>query len=182
MTFPVTEYPLSIAHSDGSALKTDKSKLLYKLEELKKDPGGSPKVFDVTLTNSGLLLHFFLFTIGKIKSYESLARALLAHVCGSRCDTIHVLFETYLPNSLKTSERKLRGAEDHPFVIAGPQQAPKQSCKKLLQNGMLKTSWRFSCSMNGRKITTVQSWEARSLWFRMVQTAFVWRTVSKIQL
>ena len=48
------------------------------------------------------------------------------------------MFDTYLPHSVKTSERKLRGAEDHPFVMAGPQQAPKQSCKKLLQNGMFK--------------------------------------------
>lgn len=138
MTFPITEYPLSIAHSDGSALKTDKSKLLNKLEELQDGPEASPHVFDVTLIDGGLLLHSFLCTIGKIKSYESLARALLAHVCRSRGNTIHVLFDTYLANSLKTGERKLRGAEDHPFFITGPQQAPMQSCQKLLQNGIFK--------------------------------------------
>lgn len=47
-----------------------------------------------------------------------------------------MLFDTYQPMSLKDSERKLRGADDRPFVISGPEQAPRQSCHKLLQNGV----------------------------------------------
>jgi hypothetical protein len=156
MTFPITEYPLSIAHSDGSGLKTDKSKLLNKLEELQDGfSEASPHVIDVTLIDGGLLLHSFLCAIGKITSYRSLARMLLAHVCGSRGNTIHVLFDTYHPNSLKTSERKLRGADDHPFLIAGPQQ--NKAVRNYCKTECLKTSWRFSYSMNGRKIIMVQS-------------------------
>ena len=133
------EYPLSIAHSDGSGLKTDKSKLLNKLEELQDGFSETPlPVIDVTLIDGGLLTHSFLCAIGKITSYGNLAKTLLAYVCGSRRNEVHVLFDTYRANSLKTSERNLHGADDHAFLIAGPQQAPKQSCQKLLQNGIFK--------------------------------------------
>ena len=137
--FPKTEYPLSIAHSDGSGLKTVKSKLLKKLESLQDGfaERALPPI-DVTLIDGGLLLHSFLSAIGNITSYGNLARRLLAHVCSSSGSEVHVLFDTYHPLSLKESERKLRGAEDRPFVISGPEQTPKQSCQKLLQNGIFK--------------------------------------------
>ncbi|XP_041362193.1 uncharacterized protein LOC121378189 [Gigantopelta aegis] len=67
-----------------------------------------------------------------------MARSILSHVCSNRGNEIHVLFDTYVPSSLKESERRLRGADDRPFVISGPEQAPKQSCQKLLQNGIFK--------------------------------------------
>ena len=51
---------------------------------------------------------------------------------------MHVLFDMYLPCSLKESERKSRGSNDQPFIISGSEQSPKQSCKRLLQNGMFK--------------------------------------------
>ena len=40
--------------------------------------------------------------------------------------------------SLKESEGKLRGADDRPFLITGPQQAPIQGRQKLLHNGIFK--------------------------------------------
>ena len=40
--------------------------------------------------------------------------------------------------SLKESEGKLRGADDRPFLIIGPEQEPIQGCQKLLQNGIPK--------------------------------------------
>ncbi|KAJ8031889.1 hypothetical protein HOLleu_25241 [Holothuria leucospilota] len=139
MTFPVTEFPLSITHSDGSGLKTDKSKLLRKLEELQGSFTETPlPPIDVTLIDGGFLIHSFLSAIGNITSYRHLARKLLAYVCANQGNEIHVLFDTYRPMSLKESERKLRGAEDCPFVITGPEQAPRQNCQKLLQNGIFK--------------------------------------------
>jgi len=135
MENPITQYPLSISHSDGTGLKTDKSKLLNKLEKLHHGFNDTPlPSVDVTLIGGGLLIHSFLSAVGKIVFFGNHVRELLVYVCRNPGDKIHVLFDTYRPTSLKQSERKLRGADDQPFVIAGPEQAPKQGCQKLLQN------------------------------------------------
>ena len=139
MAFPITPYPLSITHSDGTGLKTNKCKLLSKLEEFQATSQEAPlPTCDVTLIDGGFLLHSYLSAIGHIASYGQLARNLLAHVCSNQGNEVHVLFDTYKSSSLKESERKLRGAEDCPFVITGPNQTPKQNCQKLLQNGIFK--------------------------------------------
>lgn len=139
LTFPVTEFPLSIAHSDGSRITTEKSKLLGKLEAMQPGFHQMPlPLIDATLIGGGLLLHSYLSALGNIASYEKLARSLLSHVCGYSGREIHVLFDTYLPMSLKETERKVHGADHYSFVISGPVQAPKQSCQKLLQNGIFK--------------------------------------------
>lgn len=140
LTYPITEYPLSITHSDGTGLKSVKSKLLKKLEGLQDGFAETalPSV-EATLIDGGFLIHSYLSALGKITSYGNLARSLLAHVCTTNSGKeIHVLFDTYHSMSLKESERRLRGANDCPFVIAGPEQAPKQNCQKLLQNGIFK--------------------------------------------
>ena len=125
MTFPITEYPLSIAHSDGSGLKTNKSKFLEKLEGMQEGFIDRPiPPVSVTLIDGGLLLHSYLAAIGKITSYGNLARNLLSYVCENQGNEIHVLFDTYQLISLKNNERQLHGAEDYPFIISGPEQGP----------------------------------------------------------
>ena len=107
MTFPITEYPLCITHSGGSGLKTEKSKLLNKLEELQDGFTETPlPLIDVTLIDGGQLIHYFLSAIGKITSYGILARTLLAYVCGSGGNEIQLLFHTYHP--LKEREKTTR--------------------------------------------------------------------------
>ena len=79
MTFPITEYPLCITHSDGSGLKTEKSKLLNKLEELQDGFTETPlPLTDVTLIDGGQLIHSFLSA-----SFGNLAITLIAYVCGN---------------------------------------------------------------------------------------------------
>ena len=96
MAFPITDYPLSLTHSDGSRIKTDKDKLLKKLEEFQEGFTERPlPPIDVTLIDGGLLIHSFLSAIGSITSYGQLARNLLAYICGSQGKGIHVLFDTY---------------------------------------------------------------------------------------
>ena len=108
MTFPLTEYPLCITHSDGSGLKTEKSSTLFnKLEELQDGFTETPlPLIDVTLIDGGQLIHSFLSAIGKITSYGNLARTLLAYVCGRGGNEIHLLFDTYHPMPLKERERE----------------------------------------------------------------------------
>ena len=139
MAFPITEYPLCITHSDGSGLKTEKSKLLNKLEELQDGFTETPlPLIDVTLIDGGQLIHSFISAIWKITSYGNLAMTLLAYVCGSGGNETHLLFDTYHPMPLKERERKLRGADECPFLITRSEQAPRQGCQKLLQNGIFK--------------------------------------------
>ena len=79
MIFPITENPLCITHSGGSGLKTEKRKLLNKLEELQDGFTKTPlPQTDVTLVDGGLLIHSLLSAIGNIASYGNLARTLLA--------------------------------------------------------------------------------------------------------
>ncbi|KAG1714730.1 Cyclic nucleotide-gated channel cone photoreceptor subunit alpha [Nymphon striatum] len=93
---------------------------------------------DVTVIDGGLLLHSFLSVTSSIASYANLARNLLSHVCSNAGGEVHVLFDTYIQSSIKGYEIQLRGAEDRPFVITGPEQAPKQSGQQLLKNGLFK--------------------------------------------
>ena len=93
-------------HSDGSGLKTEKSKLVNKLEELQDGFTETPlPLIDVTLIDGGQLIHSFLSAIGKITSHGNLAMTLLAYVCGSGGKEIHVLFDTYHAMPLKETER-----------------------------------------------------------------------------
>ena len=79
MIFPITKYPLCITHSDGSGLKTEKSKLLNKLEELHDGFTETQlRLIDVTLIDGGQLIHSFLSAVGKITSYGNFGKTLLA--------------------------------------------------------------------------------------------------------
>ena len=55
-TYPLTTVPLSLAHVDGSINKTDKAKLLNKLESMVSSTAPSQKVY-VTLVDGMFLLH-----------------------------------------------------------------------------------------------------------------------------
>ena len=81
LEFPITDYPLSIAHGDGAIMKTVKSNLLKKLESMQN---GFAQTYvpwiDVTVIDGGLLLHSFLSVTSSIASYANLARNLLSCV------------------------------------------------------------------------------------------------------
>ena len=135
MTFPITEYPLCITHSDGSGLKTENSKLLNNLEELQDGLTETHlPLIDVTLIDGGQLIYSLLSAIGRITSYGNIVMTLLAYVCGTGGKEIRLLFDTYHPMSLKEIERKLRGSNDRPFLISVSVQAPAdravRSCSK----------------------------------------------------
>ena len=75
LAYPITDYPPSLTLSDGSRIKTDKAKLLKKLEEFQVGfTGKQIPPIDVTLINGGLLVHSYVDTLGSITSYGNLAR------------------------------------------------------------------------------------------------------------
>ena len=138
ISYPITDVPLSLAQPDGSFLKTDKSKLLSKLESFQDGMEHPPANTKATVIDGGLLLHSVLPSLGSISSYGDVARKLLGVVCSNIGTEIHVLFDKYVPSSVKDGERRHRGADDQPFLIIGSEQAPRQSCTKLLRNGIFK--------------------------------------------
>ena len=172
MTFPITKYPLCITHSDGSGLKTEKSKLLNNLEELQDGFRETPlPLIDVTLIDGGQLIHSFLSAIGKITSYRSLTMTLLAYVCGSEGKEIHVLFDTYHHMSLKETERKLRGGYSSLLVQSKHPYKAVRTCSKT---GSSLISCRCLASKNDKNIIMVQSLQTRGsycpIWWRLLAT------------
>ena len=133
LCYPVTSYPLSLAHSDGGNLKTDKSALLEKLESWQTDPIDTlPEAYS-TVYDGGLLIHSTLSQMNAGTSYASIAKTILSVVCSGRgSDEVHVCLDKYVVNSIKDSERQLRGATNQPYGITGPDQKIRQSGQKLL--------------------------------------------------
>ena len=140
LSCPITTYPLSIAHCDGAHVKTEKSALLKKLESLQTETiteAELPRSY-VQVYDGGLLLHSVLSQTNIGASYASIARTMLSVVCAGSASEAHVCLDKYVENSIKDSERKLRGAVDSVYVITGPDQTIRQSGKKLLTNGVFK--------------------------------------------
>ena len=140
ISYPITMYPLALAHCDGMHMKTEKSTLLKKLEsfQTKKITEADLPMSCVQIYDGGLLVHSIISQIATGASYASIARTMLSVVCSGRAHEVHVCFDKYEQNSIKDSERKLRGAVDSIYTITGPDQIIRQSGKKLLTNGAFK--------------------------------------------
>ncbi|ESO88713.1 hypothetical protein LOTGIDRAFT_165497 [Lottia gigantea] len=111
LSYPITTYPLSLAHCDGTHVKTNKSVLLKKLESLQTEPvteSELPRNY-VHVYDGGLLLHSILTQTNIGASYGSIARTILSAVCSGDANEAHVCLDKYVENSIKDSERRLRG-------------------------------------------------------------------------
>lgn len=139
LCYPITSYPLSLAHSDGGNLKTDKSALMGKLELSQTEPTVTlPEVYS-NVYDGGLLIHSTLSQMNAGTSYSSIARTILSVVCsGKGSEEVHVCLDKYVENSIKDSERQLRGAVNTAYSITGPDQKIRQSGQKLLANSSFK--------------------------------------------
>lgn len=141
LSYPITTYPLALAHCDGSHMKTEKAALLRKLESFQTQTITEvdlPKSF-VQVYDGGLLVHSILSQTNMGASFASIARTMLSVICsGSGASEAHVCLDKYVKNSIKDSERQLRGSVDSVYVITGPEQTIRQSGKKLLNNGVFK--------------------------------------------
>lgn len=141
LRYPITPYPLSLAHADGALLKSRKHTLLNRLEEFQKDTTIPTEVHQgicVRIYDGGLLIHSVLSVMNVGTSYGAIARTILSTVCTGGGDEIHVCLDKYVENSVKDSERKLRGAEDSVYTITGPNQTMRHKGAKLLKNGIFK--------------------------------------------
>ena len=140
---PITSYPLSLAHRDGSHMKTNKAALLQKLEATQNTiltKSDIPKSI-VLVYDGGRLLHSVLSQTNVGASFRSIARTMLSVVLSSGCQETHICLDKYVTNSIKDSERRLREACDTIFVITGPEQRIRQTGQKLLANSVFKNEF-----------------------------------------
>ena len=143
ISYPITTYPLSLAHCNGAHMKTEKSALLRKLESLHTETitdAQLPRCY-VHVYDGGLFLHSVLSQTATAASYASMARTMLSVLCSGRASEVHVCMDKYVENSIKDSERKSRGAVDTDYVLTGSEQKIRQSGKKLLTNGVFKNEF-----------------------------------------
>ena len=85
-----------------------------------------------------LLIHSILSEANIGASFGSIARTVLLSICTGRSEEVHVCLDKYLENSIKDSERELRGVEDIKYTITGPEQNMRQKGEKLLRNASFK--------------------------------------------
>ncbi|KAJ8046447.1 hypothetical protein HOLleu_05119 [Holothuria leucospilota] len=140
LSYPITEYPLSLANCDGTRVKTNKSTLLKKLESFHSKTvieSELPKRF-VAVYKSGLVLYSILSQTKSGTSFASISRKILLAVCSNKAREVHLCLDKYGKKSIKDSERRMRSAVDCAYVITGPEQTIKQNGKNLLNNGVFK--------------------------------------------
>ena len=137
LSYPIITVPLSLAHSDGTPLKTDKATLTKALES-RQDvvfvDANLPTIKTIVI-DGGILLQESVMQHSK-STYATMASDILVKVCCHRGEQIHILLDKYKSPYIKDVERKLRGyGIQNAFTITGPDHAERQSGTELLKNG-----------------------------------------------
>ena len=98
-TYPMTPVPLSLTHLDGSMNKTDKAKLLHKIEHLIGNDN-PPAALDVTVVDVMFLSH----TLNNLpNTYGEIAEVILFKLC-SMSSRVDLVFNTSITPSVKDVE------------------------------------------------------------------------------
>ena len=137
---PIATYLLSLAHCDGTCVKTSKAALLKKMESLQSTvltednmPRCRVQVFD-----GGLLLHSIVSQTNVGATYASIARSMLSVAVSGRSSEAHICLDRYVGGSIKENERRRQGASDSQYTITRPEQTVRQNVSKLLSNAAFK--------------------------------------------
>ncbi|KAK4309970.1 hypothetical protein Pmani_018437 [Petrolisthes manimaculis] len=138
LTYPITQYPLSLAHADGAHLKTAKSALLKKLEGLQTDVPTDTPMNCARVYDGGRLIHSILSLVNFGTTFGSIARTVLSTVCNGSGSEVYVCLDKYIENSIKDSERQLRGTVNTVYTISGPDQSVRQKGQTLLSSSSFK--------------------------------------------
>ena len=90
------------------------------------------------MLDGGYLLHSQLSSVKRFPNYGKIAKTLLRSAMKHPSLEIHVLLDTYQPDSLKTCERGRCGNSDQTYIISDLEQKPSQSTDSLLKNSDFK--------------------------------------------
>ena len=135
LCYSITDVPLSLAHADGTRLKSEKASLTKLLESKQTSVLTNINLPSISclIIDGGLILYEVLIQHTTL-SYL-IATVLLAGLCTLQGMEIHLLLDKYKSQStcIKDNERKLRCRTKEVFIITGPQQVQKQPCVKLVK-------------------------------------------------
>ena len=126
--FPLTPVPLSLSHLDGSINKTDKAKLLHKLE--KKTQSDVPNQADVVIVDAMFFLHTL---VCPPSTYGQLSEEILRRLC-AMAPIIDFVCDTYHDQSIKAAERNRRGLNESIITITGPDQKRPRDWQHALRS------------------------------------------------
>ena len=128
---------MALALPDGTPEKTQKAKLLNKLEDLQRDVTEELDCINYThhIFDGGLLLHSILSITTTGATFGSIARNILSSACSTGVSEIYICFDQYRNLSIKQSKRKMRGCtDDRVFLMSSLHQSLKQTGLQLLRN------------------------------------------------
>ena len=126
--------PRALATPDGLPAKTEKAKLLHKLE----DGTGYEDIMqledNVYIMDGNALLQALT---GLPQTFGELAEKVFCSLPEAK--TVHFVTDTYKEDSIKSIERKRRG-ESESFLVKGPSARLPRDWKVFLQNNVNKES------------------------------------------
>jgi len=102
--YPLTPTPFTLAQTDGSMNKTDKSKLMHNLEDHYID-STPPPAGHVYIQDAMFLLHAL---VNCPETFGAIAKVILTRLCNVTSNEIHFICNTYLTGSIKDIERECR--------------------------------------------------------------------------
>ena len=110
LSYPITTVPLSLAHIDGTPLKTDKATITKALESRQHVVFVDTNLPSIkaTISDGGILLYESVMQHSK-STYAAMTSDLLVKVCSHRGESMHLLLDKYKSPSIKDVARK-RGA------------------------------------------------------------------------
>ena len=145
LCFPITEVPLSLAHTDGTPTKTEKANLTKLLEKKQSQPQDqtTTPVVDATLFDGELVLHKDLPS-HNTSTYGKIVSDIMVKVCSASGDSVHLLLDKYVEPSIKDIERLNRGAvhnEVSLFIITRAEQQQRKKGIDLIKDGGFKDAF-----------------------------------------
>ena len=102
LSYPITEVPLSFAHSDGIPLKMDKATLTKALESKQKTVPTNSSItpIEATVIDGGIMLDKTVMKHSK-STYAMMARDLLVKICSYCGEQVHLVLDKYQSPSIK---------------------------------------------------------------------------------
>ena len=125
---------MALAHIDGTPIKSEKSKLMQKLEG--KVSSNPPSSIDVCI-GDGMFLIQSMQNVAP--TYGGIAKSIMTNLC-SRARRIDFVCDTYKSPSIKDIERSIRGNQENKISIKvhGPEQHRPKDFSQALRHSDFK--------------------------------------------
>ena len=163
LSFPLTPTPLSLSHTGGTILKTQKSKSLEELES--RIFSEKSNHVDVTITDAIFFITdaiFFHLWKNLPATFGTIAKFLLIKAFAQKGNNIHLVFEKVVSPSIKDCKRDSRSGyqeQGSQYQITGPNKRRPSNCLTHFDSTSLKLSLIHFLSQLGKMIVSPKSFK-----------------------